>query len=153
MNGLNGSAKDESLRWSLSFETTSPIHICCCGHKRQPYLRVWLILTSMTPQQAHARQAKGMNGLSGSAEDESLRWSLSFEANDVTHPYSLLWHSTEANENVGFKNIGLWDFKLYLLYKWICRRWKPPWSLSFETNNVTLFAIVAQHRSERECVL
>ena len=56
-----------------------------------------------------------MNGLSGSAEDESLRWSLSFEPNDVTHPYSLLWHSTEANENVGFKVNGLWDFKLYLL--------------------------------------
>ena len=31
------------------------------------------ILIFLTPQQAHARQAKGMNGLSGSAEDESLR--------------------------------------------------------------------------------
>ena len=140
--------------------TTSPIHIRCCGHKRQPYLRVWLILTSMTPQQAHARQAKGMNGLSGSAEDESLRWSLSFEANDVTHPYSLLWHSTEANENVGFKNVGLWGFRIwnYLFGSIAIGVIELPISIRFaflwsKPCHPSIFSIVAQHRSERECRL
>ena len=49
------------------------------------------------------------------AEDESLHWSLSFEPNDVTHPYLQVWHSTEANESVGLKVSGLWGFKLCLL--------------------------------------
>ena len=35
--------------------------------------------------------------------------------NNATHPYLLLWYSTDAKENVGFKGLGLQVFQLVSL--------------------------------------
>ena len=115
------------------------------------------------PFLVHGMHMQGNDGLSGSAEDETLP--MTFIFNDQSYP-DLICHLTNPNRLKRH-----WNSRLYFLFftflahgthmqgnewsKWICRRWKPPlisllWS---RRRHPSIFAIVAQHRSERECRL